>query len=133
MANVPERQQIVPEDFDKEDQDAAGRIAGPFNTYVEQLNEILNNNLTFSDNFRGAVKILTLSGDQSVTFRYDRREAPVGMWVVNYRNVDDSSDVVTDPVSVQWRYDGQGNIVITKVAGLDSAKNYSVTFFIVSG
>ena len=133
MATVPERQQIVPEEFKQEDQEAAGKIAGPFNTYVEQLNEILNKNLTFTDNFRGAVRTINIKGDSSQTFRYGVREKPIGLWVVSYNNLSDPTETLTSGVSAQWSFDGAGNITVKRISGLTPADTYAVTLVIISG
>lgn len=133
MANIPEKQQIVPEDFEEDYQDSASIIAQSFNTYVDQLNEILSSNLTFSDNIRGLVRTFVLKGDGTVTFKYDLTDKPTGIWPISYYNVDDIEETITAGVSVQWSYDGAGNITIKRVGGLDPAKTYSVTIIVIAG
>jgi hypothetical protein len=133
MANIPERQQIVPEDFKKDDQETAAQIADPFNTYVEQLNEILNQNLTFSDNFRGQVKTLDIIAGQPISFKYAKTAKPIGLWIMNYSNLTDPTEVLTVAVQIQWSFDGQGNISIDNVTGLTATETYRLTFIAISG
>jgi hypothetical protein len=133
MAGVPESQQIIPELFKQEDQDIAKKIAEPFNTYVEQLNEILNNNLTFTDNMLGSVKTFNLKGESSVAFKYDYEQKPIGLWVIAYNNLDTPTEVLTTGVTAQWTYDGKGTITVQRFSGLTTGQTYKVTFIAISG
>lgn len=133
MARVPESQQIIAETFKKEEQELVQKIADPFNTYTEQLNGILTNNLTFTDNFLGSVKSFQLQGEQSIAFKYDFTEKPIGLWIVAFSNLSDTSEVLTSGVSAQWLYDGKGTITINRIAGLTTGKTYLVTLIIISG
>lgn len=133
MARIPETQRIVPETFDKSEQGIATKIADPFNTYTEQLNGILTNNLTFTDNFLGAVKSFQLKGEDSLSFKYDIQQAPVGLWVVGYSNITTPTEVLSTGVSAQWSYDGKGTITIQRMSGLTTGKTYLVTLIVISG
>jgi hypothetical protein len=133
MANVPESQQIIPEDFKKDDQDAASKIAGSFNTYTEQLNEILDQNLTFTDNIRGELKILNYIAGETLKFKYGRKDKPVGLWLVNYRNLDTPTEILAVAVGMQWEQDGEGNITLLAVPGLTASETYQLTLLIISG
>lgn len=134
MAKPPESQQIVVETFKAEEQDLAKKVAGPFNTYTAQLNEILNNNLTFTDNFLGSIKTFILvKGEQSISFKYEHTEKPVGLWVVGYSNRSNTSEVLAAAVSAQWSYDGKGTITVDRFGGLTSGDSYSVTLIVISG
>ena len=133
MANVPEQQQIVPEDFKKEYQDMVSKIADSFNTYVEQLNEILNKNLTFGENFRGELKTVTVVGGEALKFRYNNTAKPIGLWVVDYSNLTNADEVLPDAVQAQWTYDGKGNITIDNVTAILALQTYTLTIMIISG
>lgn len=136
MANVPEQQQIVPEDFEKKYQDLVSQLANPLNTYIEQLNEILNKNLTFGDNFRGELKTVTVVAGTPLKFKYNNTAKPVGLWVVNYSNLDDPDEELDDAVQAQWTFDGKGNITIDKVTALTllpQPLTYTLTIMIISG
>jgi hypothetical protein len=133
MANTPEKQQIVPEDFKKEEQELASKIAQPFNTYVDQLDEILNRNLTFGDNLRCDLRTLQVTAGTPVTFKYAQSGKPIGMWVINYSDITDPSAVPTTAVQPQWSYDGRGNITINNVTGLTASHKYNITIIAISG
>ncbi len=133
MANVPEAQQIVAEEFKEDDQELASKIAAPFNSYTEQLNEILNQNLTFADNMRGVVKTMTLVGGEELKFKYGRDDKPIGMWLVSARNLSSPGTTLSAAPFLEWEYDGKGNITIKSTPGLTTDESYQVTFIIISG
>lgn len=133
MANVPEKQQIVPEDFKPDEQEMAGKIAGAFNPYVEQLDNILDNGLTVGDNLRAEIRVVEVTGGQPTTFSYARSSKPVGLWVIDYRNTTDPTEVLTVAVQAKWSYDGRGNITLENVTGLTGGENYNITVIAISG
>lgn len=134
MAQVPTEQQITPEDFPPDDQRILQGVADPFNAYVQENNEALRRNLTFTDNFRGEVKTLTYTQGETLTFSYALPDfKPVGLWVANFYNVEDREEVVAAGVTPQWDQDGKGNITIKNITGLTAGKQYVFTFIIVSG
>jgi hypothetical protein len=133
VANVPEQQQIVPEDFEKKNQDMVAKIADPINTYIEQLNEILNKNLTFAENFRGELKTVTVVGGVPLKFKYNNTAKPIGMWVLDYSNLTDPTEVLTAAVQAQWTPDGKGNITIDNVTAITATETYTLTIMIISG
>lgn len=133
MANVPEKQQIVPEDFKREEQEVASKIADPFNTYVEQLNEILDQGLTFADNLRADIRSIEVTGGSPITFSYSQQAKPVGLWIVSYSNLTTPTEVLTTAVQAQWTYDGRGNITLNNLTGLTGGDKYNVTLIAISG
>lgn len=133
MANVPEQQQIIAEDFEKKYQELVSKLAEPVNTYIEQLNEILNKNLTFGDNFRGELKTITMVAGTPLKFKYNNTAKPIGLWVVNYSNLGNSTEELGAAVQAQWTYDGKGNITVDKITAAVGGDTYSLTLMIISG
>lgn len=133
MAQVPEAPQINPETFKKEEKDMVSMISGPITDYAELINEGLNQNLTFEENFRGEVRTLEFAkGETTKKFKYNGKGTPIGMWVVNQRNMTDSTVLNTAVVQPQWVWDGKGNINITKMLGLTADYKYNITIIIVA-
>ena len=133
MAQVPESPQINPESFPKDDRDLVTRISGPITEYTELLNEGLNQNLTFEENFRGEVRTLTFDkGKTTEKFKYNGNGTPIGLWVVNQQNITSPSTINTNAVQIQWNWDGKGNINITNVVGLNAAYKYNLTVIIIA-
>lgn len=133
MANVPEKQQIVPEDFRPDEQELAAKIADPVNTYIEQLNGILDNGLTIADNLRAEIRVVNVTGGQPTTFSYARSSKPVGLWVIDYSNITDPTEVLSVAVQAKWSYDGRGNITLNNVTGLTGGEKYNITLIAISG
>jgi hypothetical protein len=133
MANVPEHQRITSEDFKQKDQELVAQMSDPINTYIEQLNEILNKNLTFSDNFRGELKTVEVVGGTPFTFKYSNLAKPVGLWIVDFSNLTTPAEVLTVAVQAHWSYDGKGNITLDTVTGLAVDDIYSLTIIAISG
>ena len=132
MAQVPEAPQINPEAFDKEYRDLVAKLSGPINQYAELVNEVLNKNLTFGDNFRGEIKILTFgAGETTKKFKFESG-TPDGLWVVNQRNLTDPTILNDSIVQAQWRWDGKTNVEITSILGLNPDYKYDITFIIVA-
>lgn len=132
MAQVPEAPQINPEAFPKDQQELVSKLAGPINQYAELLNEVLNQNLTFGDNFKGEVKTLTFAaGETTKKFRFTKG-VPIGLWVINQRNLTSPATLNTNVVQAQWEWDGKNNIEIKSILGLSASYKYDITFIIVA-
>ena len=132
MAQVPEAPQINPEAFKKEYRELVSKLAGPINQYAELLNEVLNKNLTFGDNFRGEIKTLNFAaGETTKKFKFESG-TPNGLWVIGQQNLTDPSVLNTEVVQAQWKWDGKSNIEITSILGLNSSYKYDITFIIVA-
>ena len=132
MAQVPEAPQINPEAFPKDERKLVSKLTGPINDYAELVNEALNQNLTFDDNFRGEVKVVRFSeGETTKKFKFDKG-TPLGLWVVDQRNISDGSVLNTAVVQAQWKWDGKDNIEIKSIVGLTATYKYDITFIIVA-
>jgi len=132
MAQVPESPQINPEAFKEDEREMVAKIVDPINEYTNLVNEALNQNLTFDENFRGEIKsVRFLEGETTKTFKFTKGK-PAALWVVSQRNVTNPSLLNTEVVQAQWKWDGKDNVEITSILGLDVAYRYDITFIIVA-
>lgn len=134
MSKPPELFQISPEDFDKEDRKVGAVMAGLLNNFLLQVIQLLNQSLTFADNFSAEIKTITIEGGESLTFKLQTVKSPLGVTLQKFQNLSTESEVVATAVSTpQWSFDGKGNITIEAIPGLTNADTYLVTFLIISG
>ncbi len=134
MSKPPELFQIRPEDFDPKDRRVGAVISQLLNNFLLQIIQLLNQSLTFTDNFSAEIKTLSIKGGEEVTFKLHQVKTPVGVTLQNFRNTSSTAEVLTIPVSVpQWAYDGKGNVTIQAVPGLTNGDFYNLTFLIISG
>jgi hypothetical protein len=134
MSKPPELTQIRPEDFKQEDQEMAGILAGVLNNFILQITQLLNQSLTFGDNFSSEIKELTVKGDASVTFKLNTVTTPVGLLLLQFRNTSNPTTAESSAVSTpQWSYDGRGNITIQQLQGLTAADTYVIKVLVISG
>jgi len=128
MGKVPAEIQIIPEDFKPDDQELVGQMAGPINDYILQLNKILQISASLTAEF----KTITVTGGAPLTFS-SSIISPFGVTLTGWRNITDSSEVLTAAPSVQWHSDGKGNIVIDSFINLTTDEKYSVNLMIFEG
>ncbi len=134
MAQAPQNVQLSPEDFDKKDQGLVSRLATILNSFFESVAQALNRSLTFGENFAGETKELTVTGGQSITFRYSGGGTPQYLFIGGFRNTTTPTEVLTSAVSLpQWSYDGRGSITIQSIPGLTSGHKYLIKFIITRG
>ena len=134
MAKPPELTQIRPEDFKQEDREMAQTLAGVLNNFILQITQLLNQSLTFTDNFSSEVREFTIDGADSLTFKLNTVETPKGVILLQYRNTTTPTEVLTAAVGVpQWSTDGRGNITVEAIPGLTNGNNYAITLLVISG
>ncbi len=134
MAQPPELVQLNPEDFEKKDRELVARLADTVNGFLSAVPEVFNRGLTFGENFAGETRTLTMTGGQPLTFRYSGGGIPRILLVGGFRNLDNSSEILSTAVSLpQWSYDGRGSITVQAIPGLTSGQKYAIIFTITRG
>lgn len=135
MAKPPELTQIRPEDFKQDDREMAGILAGVLNDFILQITQLLNQSLTFADNFSSEIKTLSHEiADSALTFKLNTVTTPTGVLLLRFRDLTDPKNIESSAVSTpQWDYDGRGNITIQPIQGLTSGHNYSIVLLVISG
>jgi len=112
MSTVPEAQEIIVENFKKEDQDSASKIAASFNDFTIQMIQAVNQSLTIDENMLGETRTFTFTSTSlEKTFKYNGNGVPRHLQI---------SRVNKEPLAAifpYWSQDGKGNITVKIVGG----------------
>lgn len=111
----------------------------PINNFISQVTYALTNQLTLTDNFLATIKTVTLSTAQfPYTFNHGLNVQPTILFIgqiqesINGTPVG-SPAILTTPAVAQWVLGSSGSsIQILNITGLNSAKNYNVTFVVIA-
>jgi len=127
MSVVPESQEILVENFKKEDQEVAGLIARSFNTFNIQMIQAINQSLTVDENMLGETRTFTFTSTSlEKTFKYNGNGTPRHMII---------SAVDKEPLAAitpYWSQDGKGNITVKIVGGYTEITQDILTPFSVT-
>jgi len=127
MGRVPEEVQIVTEDFAPDEQELVGKMTGPLNNYILQLNSILSGQASITAEF----KTYTTLGDNSLDISSSITQ-PFGVQLVGWRNLSNPSEELAVAPAVQWSADGAGTVTV-RFIGFEAADKYSVNIIIFTG
>lgn len=105
------------------------------NSFMENVYQALNRNITFTENIRAFVKELTYKTsatypvEADMQFLNELKVKATGLWPIHV--VDRSTYLpVAGPVYVPWIEDN-GLIVVKAITGLEASKTYSVRLLII--
>lgn len=127
---LPTQKKILREDL----KDAPGWVSGiidPINSFMENVYQSLNKNITLQDNVASNIKEITYRTDSSypspqevVTFQNTLRASPIGIVLLQ---VYDKANYTPPPgpVYIPWVNDN-GTITISTITGLEADKAYLV-------
>jgi len=127
---LPSQKKILREDL----KDAPSWVSGiidPINSFMENVYQSLNKNITLQDNIASVVKELTYKTDSAypaaqepVTFQNTLRASPIGVVVLQ---VYDKTNYTPPPgpVYIPWVNDN-GMITLSTITGLEADKSYMV-------
>lgn len=128
MSTVPEAQEIIVENFKKEDQDAASKIAASFNDFTIQMIQAVNQSLTVDENMLGETRTFAFDENSlEKTFKYNGNGTPRHLVI---------SRVDKEPGSAifpYWSQDGKGNVTVKILGTLTPGIKYNITFIILAG
>ena len=128
MSSVPESQEILVEEFKKEDQEVAGKIASSFNDFTVQMIQAINQSLTIDENMLGETRTFTFTSTSlEKTFKYNGNGTPRHMVISRIDNEPGS------PLTPYWSQDGKGNITVKIIGTLAVSTDYNITFIILAG
>lgn len=131
MALLPPINRIVKEDF--KDEPWAEKLLWPINRFFESVVQALNRNITISENMRGFVKQLTITGGSyPIQFTPDMpgNVTPTDVWVTSMRRVDGTT--TTSAVSIDWEIASNSQIQINNITGLTSGEKYIARFIVLA-
>lgn len=138
MARIPTTKRFILEEFPKEVRKWFDKFLTGINDFILNVNNALNNNLTFTENMSAqisTVKIQTdVSGDLvgSYSFKNNLKGSAVGVWIIKIQDLAVNPTPVIDGVCVDWN-NGDGQIMINNITGLAATKNYNITMIAITG
>lgn len=134
MGKIPQTKRLVVEDFEGQ-QEWIGKLIDPVNQFMQESVALVNNSLTFSENFNGAMLTVVWTGSaKSLAWRLKAR--PVAAWIGSIRT--HPSNAVPTGLSafnLVWDFTQAGEFQVVSVPGLSaSASNpYKLTIVAVAG
>lgn len=108
------------------------RLFQLWNQTMKEVTEILSRRITRADNLMAASRVVKFTTAPSVdntftergrpTFKNELPVRPSMVWIGKVERVDGQR--IDKAVSLTWTIDGQGNIALTYVAGLEPSTEY---------
>ncbi len=110
-------------------------LLAPLNQFIEEVNRALNNELTFSENFDGVVKTVTVDGTFPLKFMWTRSKRPTVAWIGYCREVSSNHVALASGIALDWEYSGDGFFKINAVPGLSASATakYYLTIVALAG
>ena len=131
MAQLPPINRIVKEDFAEEPW--AEKLLWPINRFFESVVQALNRNITISENMRGFVKQITITGGEypfQFTPDLPGNAIPTDILLSSLRRTDGT--VTTNAVSIDWEIASNSQIQINNITGLTADERYIARFIVLS-
>ena len=130
MAQIPSFRRILREKFPS-DVSWIGGLLGPINSFMEDVSLALNKRLTLSANFDGETKQVIVDGTYPVKLSWGRSVKPSIGLIGGIQKTDNSNVSLSAAVSLNWKYDQNGQIQIVDVVGLDDASDNKYTLKLI--
>ena len=135
MAQLPSQQRLSREEFP----DAPkwfDRPVSVLNSFMSGVYQALNGNLTFGQNVAGMFKEFRLTAgaaaaNNTFTFTHTLKKKPEGLIPVQVTAVTSNYSPVTSSVSLSWRLNEDGQIVIDAITGLTNGTAYDIRVLVV--
>lgn len=128
MSTVPESQEILVESFKQDEREMVSRIASPFNNFVLQMIQSINQSLTINENMLGETRTFDFTtSSPTKTFKYNGNGTPRHMII---SNISAKPETALTPY---WSQDGKGNITVEIIGTLTASVKYNITFIILGG
>lgn len=133
MAQLPTVRRILAESFPEVKW--ISTLLSPINQFFEGVYTALKNELTIGDNMSAMVRAVTLDGTFPQQFMWTRPRPPTIAWIGACRQTTGTTFTYSDALWLDWEYDGEGNLIINGVPGLDftSGRKYEIRVVAVSG
>jgi hypothetical protein len=135
MAKLSDIRRIIPEDFAKEDRDAAEKIAGSYNEFADEVYQLINGNLDFSNLARNKVTVdvtFKTDGTPNVPTNIGTTLSSVSMiHIGNVQNMTNSSERLTSTPFISWTFIGSGIVKLNYGIGFTAGRKYRLTLELV--
>lgn len=131
MAKLPFQNQILPENF-PEQKSWIPNLLSPINSFMQNVIRALNKNLTFNENFDGAVLTVTIDGTFPLDVLWDNRNRPTVAFIGSCREVSGNHTVINTAIYLDWEMSIDGKFRINNIAGLSASSSNPFTLKIVA-
>jgi hypothetical protein len=137
MAGVPQIKRLVAEDFP--DFPGIEKLLQPLNTFMTEMSDAINAQLTFGQNILSDIRNLEIAMPSAgsafpVKTSTLLKVKPIGVLVIKVVEQGFDTPTLTSAVYANWTY-AENVITINDIFGLDttSGKIYDVTILIIGG
>jgi hypothetical protein len=126
---LPSFKRIIKTDYVEEFQNLVDTLASSLNVGIDNLYLALNKNLSLSDNVKCTIKDVTVTVNSSgipiasTGFLLDFDGKCIGVQVLKYDNLTNSTTYPTTGVSIAWTQQNK-SIVINHIAGLPANNQF---------
>ena len=132
---LPPIKRLLTEDFKGEEKWIA-KLLFPLNQLFQALSTGLQNGITFQENIASQIHTVTFNNNSAelpIIFRSTMDKAPIGIWVIDVKDVSASPQALSSGVFVTSReYDSANDQhKIISLSGLVSGQQYKVTFVLI--
>ena len=132
MSFLPPVKRFALEDFPKE-RSWIGNLIEPLNRFFQNVYNNLNHGLTFRDNLKAMISEQIVDQVYPLQFLNTMKVKPVGVWIISLVEIADIPATITDAVTIDWSYNGAGQIEINNISGLTAGKRYSLGLAVIGG
>lgn len=135
MPKLSDIRRIIPEDFSKDDQEVAQKIGGSYNDFADEVYQIVNGNLDFSNLARNKVTVdVTFDSDgnpvNATSFKISLSSVSM-IHIGNVQNLTNSSTRLTSAPFLGWTFQGTGLVRINYGRGFTTGTKYRLTLEVV--
>jgi hypothetical protein len=135
VPKISDIRRIIPEDFSKDDQEVAQKIAGSYNDFADEVYQIVNGNIDFANLARAKVTVdvsFDSNGTPTIPTSFASSLASVSMiHIGNVQSMTNSADRLTAAPYIGWAFQGNGMVRILYGIGFASGKKYRLTLEVI--
>ena len=134
MARLPSFKRIITDTLEKYE-DLQQPVFSVLNSFMENVNRVLNNRLTISDNFDGEILTFQDNGTYPLKLAWNRTSSPRAIWIGQIARVDGASVSLPSAVTLNWSFNQSSQIEIAEVTGLSASPSdtYQITIIAITG
>ncbi len=131
MGRAPDRKLLNKEDFDSDDRDLVEKIAGLYNTFVEQTAAVLNKSVDFQNLNQEPITLEVSTNASgipitSTQFKSNLKSRVLGLSVINAINLTNSLNTPTAQPFISY-VQNNDLVKVNKVVGLQPNERYRLT------
>jgi hypothetical protein len=135
MPKISDIRRIIPEDFSKEDQEVAQKIAGSYNDFADEVFQIINGNVDFANLARTKVQIdvsFDANGSLIAPVSFTASLSSVSMiHIGKVQNITNTAERLTASPFIGWTFQGNGLVKVDYGVGFTTGKKYRLTLEVI--